>query len=161
MIVALSKILTFSGSLAMLAKTSVKIVTTIGAFWWVSRRWADKKFTTNFSKMNWLMVDWLWQTQLMNGFDTIFCTAIWNWKTNTITYEAAATGMKHKIIEKRTNRNCGTHLTIKSVNTFCKCASDWKSILSIPPIIRCQILCTACIEINFCCLPISSGNGRM
>lgn len=65
-------------SVSASAKISVRIVTTIGAFWWVSRRCADKKLFIILSSMNWRVDGLLWCAQVTNGLDAIFCIGIWN-----------------------------------------------------------------------------------
>lgn len=78
--VVFSNTRTMSVSLHTSFRMSVSIVTTIEAFWCVSRRCADKKLFIIFSKMNWSVAGLQWRAHVMNGFEIAFCTVIWNFK---------------------------------------------------------------------------------
>lgn len=75
-IVVFNRTRTMSVSLHTSFRISVNIVTTIGAFWCVSRRWADKKLFIIFSKINCSVDGLLWRAHVINGFEIVFWTVI-------------------------------------------------------------------------------------
>lgn len=79
-VVVFKRTLTMSLSLQTSPKISVKIVTTIGAFWCVSRRCAERKLFIIFSKINCNVDGSLWRAHVINGFDTPFWIGNWNYK---------------------------------------------------------------------------------
>lgn len=121
---------TISVSLHTSFKMSVIIVTTIGAFWCVSRRCADKKLFNIFSKINCSVVNLQWRAHVINGFEIVRWTVIYNLKKkkkkNYNFYKIYSNfWCWFSFYLTPTDRNCGIHLTTKSVKTFWSCASDW------------------------------------